>query len=63
MINIKPLHKKLIFVVTLIFISSCVFGCARGDLSQEEGPVVIKVAFWGGPEETVWQNGRKIILR
>ena len=43
-------HKALVVSITLILASCCVLGCA-GKKESGEGPVVIKVAFWGGPED------------
>jgi len=43
-------HKSLVFAITLILVSSCIVGCA-GKEEASEGAVVIKVAFWGGPED------------
>ena len=45
-----PIYKGFLVVVTLVLASSCVFGCARTG-EDPNGPVVVKVAFWGGPEE------------
>lgn len=43
-------RKEVLVFVTLILVICCVFGCARKDAVQDS-PVVIKIAFWGGPED------------
>jgi len=50
MMHKMMIKKKAIFVVTILVITCCVFGCAQKDTAQG-GPVTIKVVFWGGPEQ------------
>ena len=42
--------KHKLTVVIFLVIGLSLFGCARKD-AVEAGPVVIKVAFWGGPDD------------
>jgi len=47
--NILP-HKALYTFLLLTLLGTTFLGCAKQETSSE-GPVVIKVAFWGGPDE------------